>query len=152
MKEYIRVEIGRTKKANNEVIVEIGRKETDISEISNFKEGTVIELDRKAKDPIDLFTNGELAAKGNIVVVDENFAVKVTDILDDKYDILNLFAINNIIELDRKSYELADVFTNEKLIAKGAIVIIGDLPDSSDFTNPGENNFGIKIVEIIKVD
>jgi flagellar motor switch protein FliN/FliY len=43
--------------------------------------GSVIELDKLAGDPVDIFVNGKLIAKGEVVVIDENFGIKVTDIV-----------------------------------------------------------------------
>jgi flagellar motor switch protein FliN/FliY len=45
-------------------------------------EGTVIELDKLAGEPVDVLVNGQLIAKGEVVVIDENFGVRVTEIVD----------------------------------------------------------------------
>lgn len=44
-------------------------------------EGSIIELDKLAGEPVDLLVNGKLIAKGEVVVIDENFGVRVTDIV-----------------------------------------------------------------------
>ncbi len=64
-----------------EVTVELGRTSKPISEILNFAPGTIIELDRIAGEPIDVLVNGKFVAKGEVVVIEESFGVRVTDII-----------------------------------------------------------------------
>jgi len=64
-----------------DVTVEIGKTKKFVSEILEFGEGSIIELDRQNAEPVDVFVNGVLFAKGSVVVVEENFAVKITEIL-----------------------------------------------------------------------
>ncbi len=64
-----------------EVTVELGRTSKSISEILNFAPGTVIELDRIAGEPIDVLVNGKFVARGEVVVIEESFAVRVTEIV-----------------------------------------------------------------------
>lgn len=64
-----------------EVTVELGRTTKSISEILNFAPGTIIELDRIAGEPIDVLVNGKFVAKGEVVVIEESFAVRVTEII-----------------------------------------------------------------------
>ena len=52
-----------------------------IKEILSLGEGSIIELDKLAGEPVDLLVNGKLIAKGEVVVIDENFGVRVTDIV-----------------------------------------------------------------------
>ncbi len=61
--------------------VELGRTKKYIKEILSLGEGSIIELDRLAGEPVDLLVNGKLIAKGEVVVIDENFGVRVTDIV-----------------------------------------------------------------------
>ena len=63
------------------VTVELGRTRMTVEEMLQLHAGAVIELDRRAGDPIDVFVNGKLVARGEIVVVDETFAVRVTSIV-----------------------------------------------------------------------
>ncbi len=63
------------------VTVELGRTSKSISEILNFAPGTIIELDKIAGEPIDVLVNGKLVAKGEVVVLEESFAVRVTEII-----------------------------------------------------------------------
>lgn len=61
--------------------VELGRTRKKISEILAFGEGSIIELDKLAGEPVDVLVNGKLIAKGEVVVIDENFGVRVTEIV-----------------------------------------------------------------------
>jgi flagellar motor switch protein FliN/FliY len=62
--------------------VELGRTEMLIQDILELTPGKVIELDRLAGEPLDILVNGKLLAKGEVVVVDENFGVRLTSIVD----------------------------------------------------------------------
>lgn len=64
-----------------EVTVELGRTTKSISEILNFAPGTIIELDRIAGEPIDVLVNGKFVAKGEVVVIEESFGIRVTEII-----------------------------------------------------------------------
>ncbi len=64
-----------------EVTVELGRTVKSISDILNFAPGTIIELDRIAGEPIDVLVNGKFVAKGEVVVIEENFGIRVTEII-----------------------------------------------------------------------
>ncbi len=64
-----------------EVTVELGRTKKKIREILEFSPGTVVELDKLAGEPIDILVNGKFIAKGEVVVIDENFAIRITDII-----------------------------------------------------------------------
>jgi flagellar motor switch protein FliN/FliY len=64
-----------------QVTVELGSTRMKIKEILELGLGSVIELDKLAGDPVDIFVNGKLIAKGEVVVIDENFGIKVTDIV-----------------------------------------------------------------------
>ena len=64
-----------------EVTVELGRTSKTISEILNFAPGTIIELDRIAGEPIDVLVNGKFVARGEVVVIEESFGIRVTEII-----------------------------------------------------------------------
>ena len=64
-----------------EVTVELGRTNKSIKEILEFSPGTIIELDKLAGEPIDVLVNGKFVAKGEVVVIEENFGVRVTEII-----------------------------------------------------------------------
>jgi len=64
-----------------EVTVELGRTSKSISEILDFTPGTIIELDKIAGEPIDVLVNGKFVAKGEVVVIEESFGIRVTEII-----------------------------------------------------------------------
>ncbi|MDR1362810.1 MAG: flagellar motor switch protein FliN [Spirochaetaceae bacterium] len=64
-----------------EMTVELGRTKKLIKEILMMGEGTIIELDKLAGEPVDILVNHKLIAKGEVVVIDENFGVRVTEIV-----------------------------------------------------------------------
>ncbi|HOA81919.1 MAG TPA: flagellar motor switch protein FliN, partial [Defluviitaleaceae bacterium] len=53
-----------------------------IRDILEFSPGTVIELDKLAGEPVDVLVNGKFVAKGEVVVIDENFGIRITDIVN----------------------------------------------------------------------
>jgi flagellar motor switch protein FliN/FliY len=63
------------------VTVELGRTSKQIKEILELSQGSVIELDKLAGEPVDILVNNKLIAKGEVVVIDENFGVRVTEIV-----------------------------------------------------------------------
>lgn len=63
------------------VTVELGRTKKQIKEILDMAPGSIIELDKLAGEPVDILVNNKLIAKGEVVVIDENFGVRVTDII-----------------------------------------------------------------------
>ncbi|WP_093689435.1 flagellar motor switch phosphatase FliY [Sporolituus thermophilus] len=64
-----------------QVTVELGRTRKLIREILELGPGSVVELDKLAGEPVDILVNGKLIAKGEVVVIDENFGVRITDIV-----------------------------------------------------------------------
>ncbi|MCD8501523.1 MAG: flagellar motor switch phosphatase FliY [Bacillaceae bacterium] len=73
-----------------QVTVELGRTKQSIKEILELSQGSIIELDKLAGEPVDVLINNKLIAKGEVVVIDENFGVRVTDILSQTDRIKNL--------------------------------------------------------------
>lgn len=67
-----------------EVTVELGRTSKSIKEILDFTPGTIIELNRLAGEPIDVLVNGKFVAKGEVVVMEEAFGIRVTEIIKQK--------------------------------------------------------------------
>lgn len=67
-----------------EVVVELGRTNKSIKEILEFSPGVVIELNKMAGEPIDILINNKFIAKGEVVVIDENFGIRITEIIDVK--------------------------------------------------------------------
>jgi len=64
-----------------EVTVRLGQSRMTIKEILDLGEGSIIELDKLAGEPVDLLVNGKLIARGEVVVIDENFGFRVKDII-----------------------------------------------------------------------
>ena len=73
--------IGLIMDVQMEMTVELGRTKKTIKEILGMGEGTIIELDKLAGEPVDILVNHKPIAKGEVVVIDENFGVRVTEIL-----------------------------------------------------------------------
>ncbi|MCS0652317.1 flagellar motor switch phosphatase FliY [Cytobacillus firmus] len=64
-----------------QVTVELGRTKRSVKEILELSSGSIIELDKLAGEPVDILVNNRLIAQGEVVVIDENFGVRVTDII-----------------------------------------------------------------------
>ena len=64
-----------------EITVELGRTKKYIKDILEFSPGTILELDKLAGEPVDILVNGKYIAKGEVVVIDESFGVRITDII-----------------------------------------------------------------------
>ena len=73
-----------------QVSVELGRTKKLIKEILELSTGSVIELDRMAGEPVDILDNEKLVAKGEVVVIEDNFGVRITDIITSSREISNL--------------------------------------------------------------
>lgn len=71
-----------------EITVELGRTHKSIHDILEFAPGTIIELNKLAGEPIDVLVNGKIVAKGEVVVIDENFSIRITDIIKQSSQIL----------------------------------------------------------------
>ncbi len=66
-----------------EVTVELGRTKKSIKDILEFAPGTIVELDKIAGEAIDVLVNGKYVAKGEVVVIEESFGVRITEIIKD---------------------------------------------------------------------
>ena len=64
-----------------QISVELGRSKKTIKEILEMGPGSVVELDRLAGEPVDMIVNGKLIAKCEVVVVNETFGIRITDIV-----------------------------------------------------------------------
>lgn len=73
-----------------QVTVELGRTSRSVKEVLELTSGSVIELDKLAGEPVDILVNNRLIAKGEVVVIEENFGVRITDILSQKERIKKL--------------------------------------------------------------
>ena len=68
-----------------EISVEIGTAKRKVKDILELTQGTIIELERQAGAPVDVVVNGNLIARGDVVVIDDNFAVRITEIVKSKF-------------------------------------------------------------------
>lgn len=66
---------------NLQVTVELGRTRKQIRDVLALGPGSVVELDKLAGEQVDVLVNGKLIAKGEVVVIDENYGVRITDII-----------------------------------------------------------------------
>ena len=66
------------------ISVELGRSQMTLRQTLELVQGSVIELDRLAGDAVDIFVNERLLARGEVVVVDDKFAVRITELIDPK--------------------------------------------------------------------
>ena len=73
-----------------QVTVELGRTKRSVKEILELASGSIIELDKLAGEPVDILVNSRLIAKGEVVVIDENFGVRITDVLSQAERLNNL--------------------------------------------------------------
>lgn len=67
-----------------ELSVEVGKAQKLVKEVIDLTPGSIIELDKQAGDPVDVIVNGQLIAHGEVVVIDESFGVRITEIIDPK--------------------------------------------------------------------
>ena len=81
MAEFERKNISLLMDVPLQVSVELGRTTKRIREILEFGQGSIIELDKLAGEPVDILVNGKAIAKGEVVVIDESFGVRITDII-----------------------------------------------------------------------
>ncbi|MCK7521020.1 MAG: flagellar motor switch protein FliN [Ignavibacteriales bacterium] len=70
--------------------VELGRTEIPIKKVLELTRGSVIELDKAAGEPVELYANGKLIAKGEVVVIEDNFGLRITSISSPENRIKNL--------------------------------------------------------------
>ncbi|MCP4572098.1 MAG: flagellar motor switch protein FliN [bacterium] len=67
---------------NLRITVELGRAQLKFRDVLNLSQGTVVELSRQTSEPVDILVNGALLATGEVVVVDDHFAVRITKLLN----------------------------------------------------------------------
>ena len=71
---------------NLQLMVELGRTRMTLRQVLDLQKGSVVELNRIAGDVVDIYVNDHLIAKGEVVVVDDKFGVRVTEIVSRKRD------------------------------------------------------------------
>ncbi len=64
-----------------EVTVELGRTKISLKDLYELSEGSIIELERLAGEPLDLVVNGQIVAQGEVVAIDENYGLRITRIV-----------------------------------------------------------------------
>ena len=64
-----------------QVTVELGRTNLTISDVVDLQKGSVVELDRVAGEAVDIYVNGSLIARGDVVVVDDKYGVRITELI-----------------------------------------------------------------------
>ncbi len=67
-----------------EVSVELGRTHMSLKDILDLREGSIVELDRLAGEPLDLKVSGQLVAQGEVIAIDDYYGIKITNILINK--------------------------------------------------------------------
>jgi len=67
---------------NLEITVELGRSRMKFRDVLNLSNGSVVELSQQVSEPVDILVNGALLASGEVVVVDDHFAVRITKLLN----------------------------------------------------------------------
>ena len=67
---------------NLQVKVVLGRSQMFVNEVLRFSPGSVVELDKLTGDPLDVFVNDRLVARGEVLVINENFAIRITEVIN----------------------------------------------------------------------
>jgi flagellar motor switch protein FliN len=81
IQEGAKAELGALKDIELDLRIELGRTELLIDEVLKLREGSVVPLDKLAGDPVDILVNGRLIARGEVLVLNDNFCVRVAEIL-----------------------------------------------------------------------
>jgi flagellar motor switch protein FliN/FliY len=75
------MKLGRVQDVKVPLKVVLGAAEISLNNVAGIAEGTIIELDKLCGEPVDLVAAGEVIAKGEVVVIDENFGIRVTELV-----------------------------------------------------------------------
>ncbi|WP_448534771.1 flagellar motor switch protein FliN [Pseudothermotoga sp.] len=78
------------------VVVELGRARMTLKQVMDLTIGSLIELDKLTGEPVDVLVNGKLIARGEVVVIDENFGVRITEIVSPKQRLYSIRETNGI--------------------------------------------------------
>jgi flagellar motor switch protein FliN/FliY len=81
------MKLASVQKVKVPIQVVLGMTDWPLSMIAEIGEGTIIELDKLAGEPVDVVAAGELIAKGEVVVIDESFGVRITEVVDEPKEI-----------------------------------------------------------------
>lgn len=77
------MKLGQISEVRVPLQVVLGGASTTVDELARFGEGTIIELDKLAGEPVELHAGGELVAYGEVVVIDESFGIRLTGLAED---------------------------------------------------------------------
>lgn len=66
-----------------DVSIELGRTSMIVEDVLKLRDGSVVELDKLAGDPVDVYVNGRRVARGEVLVLNDNFSIRVTEVVDD---------------------------------------------------------------------
>lgn len=78
------------------IVVELGRARMTLKQVMDLTVGSLIELDKLTGEPVDILVNGRLIARGEVVVIDENFGVRITEIVSPKQRLYSLRETNGV--------------------------------------------------------
>ena len=73
---------GSVRQARVEARVELGRTELTVGDLATIGPGSIVKLERLAGEPVDFVVAGELVARGEVVVIDENFGIRLTELVE----------------------------------------------------------------------
>jgi len=73
-----------------ELTVELGRKRMFIKEVLDLTVGSIVELDRVAGEPVDVLVNGRIMARGEVVVIEDNFGIRITEIINPQEQLVEI--------------------------------------------------------------
>ena len=76
------MKLGNVKQVKVPAQVVLGNAELDLGSLASLGEGSIIELDKLAGEPVNLFIAGELVGEGEVVVIDENFGIRITKLVE----------------------------------------------------------------------
>lgn len=82
----VKAELGTLKDVELDLRIELGRAELLVEEVLKLREGSVVPLDKLAGDPVDILVNGRLIARGEVLVLNDNFCVRVAEILAPQFN------------------------------------------------------------------
>ncbi len=72
---------GQLEKVQVQLMVVLGKTKKDLADVAQIGEGSIIELDRLAGEPVDLYAGDIIIAKGEVVVIDENFGIRISKLV-----------------------------------------------------------------------
>jgi flagellar motor switch protein FliN/FliY len=76
------MKLGSVRQAKVEARVELGRTELTVGDLATIGSGSIIKLERLAGEPVDFVVAGELVARGEVGVIDENFGIRLTELVE----------------------------------------------------------------------